>query len=359
MASYRKLKSGWKVTISQRDENGKLRQTSKQGFATKLEARRYAATIEQDIDGVKKAKQDVLFLDYYDQWVDTYKRPKAQASTMRKYYAVHNLIKDNFDGVKIQDVTRTSYQRFLNAIGQRYAKGSMLLFTSAIKECMRSAIADDIIAKDFTQQTEMVYGYQRRSVEYLTIAEIKKLARTIEQNLTPRHPIPYVIYTAIYTGMRLGEITALEWSDIDFDKRTISINKTWSSVTRKAKSPKTESSNRVIVVNRRLLDVLLQLKDNGHDMIFKTLHGMPVSRSVNASLRSFLKKAGIDKPSYHFHGLRHSHVAYLLSKGVDLYAISKRLGHKDMTITAKTYAYLIDEYKEKQDRQIVKAIDEI
>lgn len=359
MASYRKLKSGWKVTISQRDENGKLRQTSKQGFATKLEARRYAATIEKDIDGVKKAKQDVLFLDYYDQWVDTYKRPKAQASTMRKYYAVHNLIKDNFDGIKIQDVTRTSYQRFLNAIGQRYAKGSMLLLTSAIKECVRSAIADDVIVKDFTQQTEMIYGYQRRDVEYLTVAEIKKLAQTIEQNLKPTHPIPYTIYTAIYTGMRLGEITALEWSDIDFDKQTISITKSWSSVTREAKSPKTESSNRIIVVNKHLLDVLLQLKGNGHDMIFKTLHGMPVSRSANASLRSFLKKAGINKPGYHFHSLRHSHVAYLLSKGVDLYAISKRLGHKDMTITAKTYAYLIDEYKEKQDQQIVKAIDEI
>ena len=359
MASYRKLKSGWKVTISQRDENGKLRQTSKQGFATKLEARRYAATIEQDIDGVKKAKQDILFLDYYDQWVDTYKRPKAQASTMRKYYAVHNLIKDNFDGIKIQDVTRTSYQRFLNTIGQHYAKGSMLLLTSAIKECVRSAIVDDVIVKDFTQQTEMIYGYQRRDVEYLTIAEIKKLAQTIEQNLTPRHPIPYVIYTAIYTGMRLGEITALEWSDIDFDKQTISITKTWSSVTREAKSPKTESSNRVIVVNKHLLDVLLQLKDNGHDMIFKTLHGMPVSRSANASLRSFLKKAGINKPGYHFHSLRHSHVAYLLANGIDLYAISKRLGHKDMTVTAKTYAYLIDEYKEKQDQQIIKAIDEI
>lgn len=92
MASYRKLKSGWKVTISQRDENGKLRQTSKQGFATKLEARRYAATIEQDIDGVKKAKQDILFLDYYDQWVDTYKRPKVQAGTLQSFKSVRNLI---------------------------------------------------------------------------------------------------------------------------------------------------------------------------------------------------------------------------------------------------------------------------
>lgn len=359
MASYRKLKSGWKVTISQRDENGKLRQTSKQGFATKLEARRYAATIEQDIDGVKKAKQDILFLDYYDQWVDTYKRPKVQAGTMIKYRAVRNLIKDNFAGVKIQDITRTDYQQFLNRIGQHYAKGSAQLFASVIRGCAKSAVVDEVIAKDFTQQTEIVYDSPGRDVEYLTIAEIKQLAKTIEQSLKPTHPIPYTIYTAIYTGMRLGEILALEWSDIDFDKQTISITKSWSPVIHATKSPKNESSNRVIVVNRRLLDVLLQLKTNGHDMIFKAPNGVPTSRDVNASLRSFLKEAGIDKPSYHFHGLRHSHVAYLLANGVDLYAISKRLGHKDMTITAKVYAYLIDEYKEKQDQQIIKAIDEI
>ena len=360
MASYRKLKSGWKVTISQRDENGKLRQTSKQGFATKLEARRYAATIEKDIDGVKKAKQDVLFLDYYDQWVDTYKRPKVQAITMNKYRAIRNLIKDNFAGVKIQDITRTDYQQFLNRIGQKYAKNTMHLFASSIRECVRSAIADDVIVKDFTQRTEAVYNRDRGlSVDYLTVEEIKKLVETIKNSLNPQHPIPYVIYTAIYTGMRLGEIAALEWSDIDFDKQTISITKSWSPVIYAAKSPKNESSNRVIVVNRCLLDVLLQLKINGHDMIFKTPNGMPNSHTVNSSLRSFLKKAGIDKPGYHFHSLRHSHVAYLLANGIDLYAISKRLGHKDITVTAKVYAYLIDEYKEKQDQQIIKAIDEI
>ena len=54
-------------------------------------------------------------------------------------------------------------------------------------------------------------------------------------------------------------------------------------------------------------------------MVFKSANGMPFSGSANASLRSFLKKADINKPGYHFHSLRHSHVAYLLSKNVDLY----------------------------------------
>lgn len=359
MASYRKLKSGWKVTISQRDENGKLRQTSKQGFATKLEARRYAATIEQDIDGVKKAKQDVLFLDYYDQWVDTYKRPKVQANTMVRYVTVRNLIAKYFNDVNLQSITRTKYQQFLNECGQGRAKSTMQLVTMTIKGCVKSAIADDIIVKDFTQQTEISYSNCSRDVEYLTTAEIKRLLEVVENNLNPMHPSAYMILTAIYTGMRLGEITALEWSDIDFDAKTISITKSWSPAAHAVKPPKNKSSNRVIVVNNRLLDALLQLKANGYDMVFRTHNGILLSPTINRHLRGFLKKAGIDKPSYHFHCLRHSHVAYLLSKGVDLYAISKRLGHKDMTVTAKVYAYLIDEYKEREDQKIVKAINEI
>lgn len=307
-ASYRKLKSGWKVIISQRDENGKLRQTS----------------------------------------------------TLQRFKTVRNLIKKYFDGIKIQNVTRTDYQQFLNQIGQKYAKSTMRLITTTIKSCVKSAIVDEVITKDFTQRTEAVYNRDRGlNVDYLTVEEIKRLVETIKNSLNPKHPIPYMILTAIYTGMRLGEIAALEWLDIDFDKQTISITKSWSPAIYSTKAPKNDSSNRTIAVNKFLLSTLLQLKNNSHDMVFKSANGMPFSGSANASLRSFLKKADINKPGYHFHSLRHSHVAYLLSKNVDLYAISQRLGHKYMTTTAKVYAYLIDEYKEREDQKIIKAIDEI
>lgn len=61
----------------------------------------------------------------------------------------------------------------------------------------------------------------------------------------------------------------------------------------------------------------------------------------------------------HFHSLRHTHVAMLLFKGIDLYAISKRLGHSNMTITAKTYAYMLEEYKAQQDDKIENILNEI
>ena len=72
-----------------------------------------------------------------------------------------------------------------------------------------------------------------------------------------------------------------------------------------------------------------------------------------------LEEAGIHRSGYHFHSLRHSHVAYLLYKGIDLYAISKRLGHSNMTITAKKYAYLIQEYEAEQNKSIATKLQQL
>ncbi len=83
------------------------------------------------------------------------------------------------------------------------------------------------------------------------------------------------------------------------------------------------------------------------------------SGAVNATLRGLLKKLKIHRENFHFHSLRHSHVALLLANGIDIYAISKRLGHSNTTTTSEVYAYLIDEYKEKTDDKIIKTLENI
>lgn len=62
-------------------------------------------------------------------------------------------------------------------------------------------------------------------------------------------------------------------------------------------------------------------------------------------------------PGFHFHSLRHTHTSILLYKGADLYAISQRLGHSNMSITAKVYAHMIDELKAKTDNHIEEILD--
>lgn len=169
-----------------------------------------------------------------------------------------------------------------------------------------------------------------------------------------------MIITALYTGMRIGEIMALEWSDINFKKKTISINKTYDYLNKINKEPKTRSSVRTIRVNDSLLELLSQLKKNNQNSVFANSSGqIPSQAGINKVLHIHLKESNIDRSGFHFHSLRHTHVALLLFKGVDLYAISKRLGHSNMTITAKTYAYMLDEYKAQQDDIIEEILDEI
>ena len=96
------------------------------------------------------------------------------------------------------------------------------------------------------------------------------------------------------------------------------------------------------------------------NLVFRSEFGtIPTSNALNAKLRGLLADLKLKRTNFHFHSLRHSHVALLLAEGIDIYAISKRLGHSDISITMNTYAYLIDEYKHETDQKIVEALDKL
>lgn len=359
MASYKKLKSGWKVTVSKR-VNGKLKQISKNGFATKAEARLWGIQAEAD-DNMEKQKEDVLFVDYFETWYETYKENKLEKSTAKKYIHVHGVLKKYFPNARLKDVTRTDYQHFLNAYGASHAKETVQQIDIAVKACVKSAMLDQYLSTDFTARTEIVYNKKcEKKVEYLSAEELNRLIQITKSGLDPRYTSRYMILTAAYTGMRLGEIAALTWNDIDFLHKTISITKSWSYIEGDFKQTKTKSSVRTIKVTDELLRPLKLLKYNRSNMVFlNNQHKIPTSNAVNKVLRELLAQANIKRTGYHFHSLRHSHVAYLLYQGIDLYAISKRLGHSNMTITATRYAYLIDELREKEDEKISAAIQNL
>lgn len=81
--------------------------------------------------------------------------------------------------------------------------------------------------------------------------------------------------------------------------------------------------------------------------------------SVNATLKKALNNLHIIRSGFHTHSLRHTHEALLLSQGVDLFAISKRLGHSDVGMTTKYYAYLGHEYAEMENRKTINAFKEL
>lgn len=108
------------------------------------------------------------------------------------------------------------------------------------------------------------------------------------------------------------------------------------------------------------MTLLSDLKKNGKKMVFENQYQtIPTSATVNKTLRECLADYTIDKKGFHFHSLRHTHVAHLLSEGIDIYAIAKRLGHSDITTTTRVYSYLIDEFKTRTDDLIASSLNKL
>ena len=362
MANFMKRGKKWQARITWRDSDGKLHQKSKSGFDTKQQAKQYAAKLETQKNEGFELLEDPIFYDYFEKWFKIYKENKISNITARHYTFTAGIIKRYFGKAKLKKITRSQYQEFINDYGKDHAPETVKKVNTIIRSCVKSAIYDGVILKDFTAQINLVANSDHKMhVEYLSLAEIKKLKEMALEGRTRHFTSRYMILTAIYTGARLSEIQALTWKDIDYINKTININKSWDYINGgKFKPTKNESSNRTIRVNSDLLSLLSELKENDSTMVFMDqYHHIPSSNAVNKTLKAIMRKANLSKRDFHFHSLRHSHVAYLLSQGVDLYIISKRLGHADTTVTSKVYAYLVDEYQDKADEKIEKYLQKL
>lgn len=369
MAYIKKRGKTWSVQISWY-ANDERKYKTKSGFATKRDAQKWANEMEVAKDEENISNQDPIFAEYFKTWYETYKTPGKTKTTKNRYARIYDLLKEKFPNTKISKITRLKYQKFMNWYGEDHAKDTVQKTHGSIRSCAKDAISDGIIRKNFTDRINLTWNKEKnRKIDYLNFAQVKLLVASLLNHIKPTYVSRYMLLTIIYTGMRPGEIRVLTWKDIDFKNKEIHITKSWDYDKSKIlnydsdeinKETKNHSSTRVIAVDQRLLDILLDLKENGTERLFIGTDGtIPSSSAVNKVLRKQLKKLDIKKEGFHFHSLRHTHVAMLLFKGVDLYSISKRLGHANMSTTAKRYAYMLDELKQKSDKQIVNILDEI
>lgn len=361
MAVYDKRAKGWRARISWYDSQGKRHYKSKQGFRSKRQAQAWARQMEQAKDTNHISSHDPAFADYFLDWAETYKVPNTSKNTQNRYRHVHGRIAAYFGQTKLSKITRRSYQEFINQYGADHSKSTMQKVHGTIRSCVSDAVSEGLVHSNFTDRINLVWNEANTmKVEYLSYNEINQLIASLKDGLKPTYVSRYMILAAIYTGMRLGEILALAWEDIDWGNHTIKISKSYDYAAGRTKEPKTSSSNRTIRVSASFLELLKGLKDNHTERVFARPDGAyTTSSAVNKVLRKQLAKCGVSKQGFHFHSLRHSHVALLLYEGVPLYAISKRLGHADMSITARKYAYLIDELRQKSDNRIEEILENL
>jgi integrase len=177
-----------------------------------------------------------------------------------------------------------------------------------------------------------------------------------------------LIYLAVFCGLRSGEIMGLEWQDIDFEKSLLTVRQAGQYIPGQGaftKEPKNESSQRVISLPLRVLNVLTQHKEKqdeaaekldnlwqGSDRVFTTRDGKPAHPEWPSQWFSkFIKRKEL--PHLNFHGLRHTAATIMIAQGADIKNLSSRLGHSNIGTTGNIYAHAL----KSVDRDIAEKTD--
>lgn len=349
MAIYKdKKRNTWYFRVYIEEENGKKKQRERNGFKTKSEAK--LAEIEF-LNNHKVDNSNITFQQLYD----TYMQHQQQNLKYQSYRTMENKFKNHilpyFKDYLINNITNKDY---LNWKEQILAKGFSYKYNSNLHICIVGILN---YAKQFynldTNIASKVGNFSKKDyvekTDFWTYDEFNKFIQVIDDN------VYYALFTTLYyTGMRLGECRALSWNDIKLDY--IDISKTLIRGKKDNQhtfnKPKTKTSIREIKLDTYTLNTLNELKKhysgfvgfNENWFVFGGLNPLGTT-TIERKKNYYCKLANVKQIK--IHDFRHSHATLLLSEGVPVTVISKRLGHSDTSTTLKIYSHLIPKDEDK------------
>ena len=289
---------------------------------------------------------NILFCDYYAQWIEVYKRGAIREATMAKYLMTQKWVKKLVPELKLTEITRTTYQCLLNDYAKEHERQTTLDFHHQLKGAILDAVDEGLIERDPTRKA-IIKGKTpgTKKIKYLNQFELHSLIADLDLKEEPDWD--WFILLVAKTGMRFSEALAITPADFDFSRQTLSISKTWDYQGEGGFLPtKNKSSVRKIQIDWQIVvkfsELTKRLPENKPIFIKdKKIY----NSTVNDALERHCKKCSISEIS--IHGLRHTHASLLLFAGVSIASVARRLGHASMTTTQKTYLHIIQELENK------------
>lgn len=312
-----------------------------------------------------KKKNNQLFVDYFDEWIETYKVGAIRDITLSKYYQTAKVIREIIPRVFIDELDRRTYQNLLNVYAETHEKQTTMDFHHRVKGCIQDLFHDGLIERDPTYKA-IVKGKEprKKKIKYLSKDELSKLMAQLD--LAGRPQTDWLILLVAKTGIRFAEALGVTPSDFDFSDGTLTINKTWSYKKSSGRFDltKNESSIRTIMIDWQIITqfsrflqerepsepIFVTKKDNGfYNRVFNSTY--------NNRMTVLCKQAGV--PEITIHGLRHTHASVLLVSEVSIQTIAKRLGHASTSTTQETYLHIIKELEQKDKQKMMSALSSI
>lgn len=362
-----KLKSGsWAGQYSYKGKRRSVYGKTKQEAAKKLKEVLAAISQELDIDA-----QTQPLSEWLNYWLATYAKPNIKQSTYISYEGyIRNHINPKIGNIPLNKLTVSTFQEFLVGLSVKNGGGlsekTVVNLKNMLHCAIEQAVLNNIIAKNNLNAVKLP---KRRSVEQRVLSKEEQSA-LIEAAKSYPNEASFGIILDLFTGMRKGELLALQWCDFCEEKKTLKVNKTLNRL-RVIDNPdscnkteivigstKTSASAREIPLFDELFEDLLRHKER---QIAQKLSAGRVHRETDYIITStefsyldpknyeklFLRvceKAGL--ADVHIHTIRHTFATRALENGVDMYALSKLLGHAQASTTLNKYGHALPKHKQ-------------
>ena len=278
--------------------------------------------------GIYRPKTTLTFREFVDtQWQPSL-FPTFKRSTSRGYtYLFRKYLFTTFGDCKLAEITRQMVQAFVAQLGQRLAPKSVSLAKNALSKVFTTAIEWGYVQENPTTGVRLPAHIVQRERIALTPEQVRKLTAELEE------PYKSMVLIAVLTGLRRGELFALRWGVVDFERKSISVRE--SVYEGHFNAPKTRSSVRKIPMGEALEEIFLRLRGKNvaaSDLVFASQKGTPL-RPENALKRVIHPTCvRLGLPKVGWHDLRHTS-ATLLHEHEPLRVTQAILGHSDLQTT--------------------------
>ncbi len=358
-------KYSFTVDIGKDPRTGKRKQKTVSGFKTKKEAQAALAELVTSVEKgtyieLEKKSFEDFAISYFEK---TYKNKVKPSTYDRQYSVLMNRIIPWFGKVDLNDINHFLIQNFMTEkLKEGYADSYVQKMYEIVRMLMNVALKWDLISKDVISKVETP-SFEEKEMKVWSSQQVNEYLRFTKHSRY--HPI---FFLAAYTGMRKGEILALTWDDIDFEQKTININKTLYKTKDEyvINKPKTKNSKRIIYIDDDIIRVLKKqrVKQNiekmkcrdvytDNNLVFAQENGNFIYPSAaNVLFRRYVKQLGL--PEIRFHDLRHTHATLLLQMGVNPKLVANRLGHASVRVTLDTYSHVMPDMQQDLTMQFSK-----
>ena len=305
-------------------KNNKTRATEKEAYEE----------LQNKINAILNPKNESRELGYYKRKFLEFKKATL---THHSYLIYKSYLQKLDDNEKLENITKIKYEKMIIEYRSHYSpeaiKFIVRLFNNLFKFIKKYYVKSFDVTLEF-KLTKEEKAEKLQKIKYLEKDEIPNILAKIENN-TVRN----VAIVQLHTGLRIGEVLALTPKDVDFDNKTISVNKT-KLQNGELSAPKTLSSIRMIEVSDYVLKILLDFISD-KEFIFQVHYNTIINHLRIQNITS--------------HMFRHTHVALLIEVGVPIKVISERLGHSDTSITLSIYTHVTANMKIDLHNKLEKA----